>query len=216
MSKLGREVLDNWNGRPENKMIFIPKMMKEWYKDGRLTPFTKKIYEKFGPEIFRRSTIPLCYGDLAIARYMKDKNINCALEIGTWNGLPSACMAQYADKVITIDIYDRPEKYDLWKWLGIDDKIVFYLVRTEAEKEDLIKNIKFDFCLMDGAHNWYTYSDWMMVRKCGKVLFHEYWDKQKPVWDLVNSLPKNEVSLFDIEGELDELKQKEFAYWEKK
>ena len=207
MSKLGQEILSGWEGRPLEKMQYIHDALKDFLIEDIVV---KRILTKFGPEIFRRSTIPLCYGDLALQQYMTRKPVKVALEIGTWNGVPSAVMSQFAEKVITIDIEDRPEKYKVWKFLRISDKIEFHLVKNEIDKEKLLNDIQFDFCYMDGNHMSYTYSDWMMVRKCGRVLFHEYWDKQSPVMDLVNSLPANEVEQFELKNS----KKQPFAYWE--
>jgi len=46
---------------------------------------------------------------------------------------------------------------------------------------------------MDGDHTNDTEEDFGLVKSCGRVLFHEYWPLQPAVWNLVNSLPKNEV-----------------------
>jgi hypothetical protein len=203
----------SWEGRPPGKMQYIHNELKALEEANKLTEFSKKIYDKYGAEIFRRSTIPIDRGDIVIEKCMnKEPRVKTALEIGTWNGIPAACLAQYCDKVVTIDIEDQDDKYGLWDYLGISDKIDFHLVKNESEKEELISSLDFDFCYMDGAHASYTYSDWMMVRGCGRVIFHEYWTKQKPVWQLVNSLPKKEIKKFqNING-----KCTSFAYWEKK
>lgn len=216
MSELGRDVLGSWGERPVEKMEYIHKAIQEFIDAKRLTDFAKRIQKKFGSEVFRRSTIPLEFGDVAIQRYMqRPPKIKIALEIGTWNGIPAARMAQFCSKVITIDIEDRPEKYDIWKYMNVHDRIEFHLVSNETEKEELIKTLDFDFCYMDGAHALYTYSDWMMVRKCGRVLFHEYWEKQPPVWDLVNSLPENEVEPFILRTIGRKSKTKPFALWQR-
>ena len=81
------------------------------------------------------------------------------------------------------------------------------MIKNEAEKEAFLNKLDFDFCYMDGDHFHYTYSDWMMIRKCGRVLFHEYWPKQYAVWELVNSLPHEQ---FEYDG-----KKLHYAYWSK-
>ena len=45
----------------------------------------------------------------------------------------------------------------------------------------------------------------MLVKRCGRVLFHEYWPLQPPVWNLVNSLPVDEVTRAQFDC---------LAYWE--
>ena len=217
MSKIGNDLLSaEWKDRQIEKMMYIHKEMKFLIKIGKLNNMIKRIYKKYTAEIFRRSTVPLCKGDLALDHFMKPLNVDTALEIGTWNGIPAAYMTQYAKKVITIDVIDNPIKYQVWSHLGILDKIEFYLVKNEIEKERLLRDLEFDFCYMDGNHLSYTYSDWMMVRKCGRVLFHEYWDKQLPVLSLINSLPKVEVKTLRVANEYGKIKDYHFAMWTRK
>jgi hypothetical protein len=70
---------------------------------------------------------------------------------------------------------------------------------------ELARDRQFDFCYSDGDHTHDTYTDFDLVKRCGKVLLHEYWPIQPPVWNLVNSLPANEVvrAAYDC-----------FAYWQ--
>jgi hypothetical protein len=62
-----------------------------------------------------------------------------------------------------------------------------------AEKVARIERENFDFAYSDGDHHADTMLDFDLVRRCGRVLFHEYWPMQPPVWNLVNSLPRGEV-----------------------
>jgi SAM-dependent methyltransferase len=196
-------------------------MIEEMKTENKLTPFVLKLYNAFGPKIFGRSVIPLCYSEEIFDTVLFGKKFDTILDIGTGNGIPAAYMAQYCRQVITIDIVDNPIRNDVLKLFGANS-VYFIKVKTEGSKEDIIKDILFDFCYMDGAHSTYTYSDWMMVRKCGHVLFHEYYDGQKPVFDLVNSLPSDEVTKFIRHKEiyhhtvdLSELPCVDFAYWER-
>lgn len=189
---------------------------------GTLSPFALKLYNEFGSQVFGRSVIPLCYAENVFDYCLYNKGINTILDIGTGNGIPAAYMSIYCKNLVTIDIVDNKIQNDIYKFLGIDN-ITVIKIDSEREKEEFLSCLKFDFCYMDGAHANYTYSDWMMVRKCGNVLFHEYYECQRPVFDLVNSLPENEVTRFvkhDIrypkDTILSEVPCVDFAYWEKK
>jgi hypothetical protein len=223
MSELGKELLGGGEEIPREKIKYISDEIQK-LDPAKMNEVVKKIYDKFKVEIFRRSATPLMFGDKALDYFMKGKKINVALEIGTYNGISTSLMSEYADHVITIDILDNKIKYKVWDYLGIRHKIFFYHIKNEDEKEKLIKGLNFDFCFIDGDHCHYTYSDWMMARKCGKVLFHEYWEKQYPVWDLVRSLPKEEIEVFKMPHHILNKKGKTilskkvipYAYWEKK
>ena len=87
--------------------------------------------------------------------------------------------------------------------------ISFIFAKTD-NIHSLISYLNFDACFIDGDHKNCTISDWEAVKHCGHVLFHEYWEHQKSVFDLVNSLPKNEVDLTYYNAGMP------YAYWEKK
>jgi SAM-dependent methyltransferase len=167
-------------------------IINEMAESGSLSPFAKRVYDNFGPETMRRSVIPVGYGEAAIDYAFDIVKPRRVLEIGTLTGIPSAYMALKGADVITIDIPDdtvnQAIKHEVWELFGVSNRITFKQVKNEAEKERFINGIDFDLCLMDGDHARCTYSDWMMVRKCGAVLFHEYWHKQPPVKSLVDSL----------------------------
>lgn len=173
-------------------------------------PTIQAIIDNFPWDIFGRSSMFYARGELAVAHAFRDRRADVALEFGTYNGVATAVLAQYAKRVITIDIkHDLvpPEnKFEVWRRLGINDRIRSFIVNNETEKENLVRDLAFDFAYLDGNHFNYTYSDWMMTRHCGRILFHEYWERQPPVWDLVNSLPKEEVRPIGMN----------FAYWERR
>jgi len=173
-------------------------------------PTIKKIIENCPWEIFGRSSAYFSGAEKVLRSVLFGKNFKHALEIGTYHGITSALISKYVEKVTTLDIVNPGcslnVKKRLWKNLGIKN-IESFEIKNETEKENIISLLEFDFVYMDGDHAQYTYSDWMMVRKCGRVLFHEFWKRQIPVWNLVNSLPDNEVVFFH---------KTSFAYWEKK
>lgn len=140
--------------------------------------------DSLGMGIFRRSSV--FHG---LDRFLKKNKIKgkTCLEIGTFHGVTAVVLSRYFDKVVTVDILDSKYRQRVVDSLGIKN-IEFHTVKDNEEKARLIKKLKFDFCFMDGDHEHDTEADFELVKNCGRVLFHEYWEQQPPVWELVNGL----------------------------
>ena len=99
--------------------------------------------------------------------------LGTVVEIGTFCGATAAYMAQFAKHVHTFDIRNL---YDLstWRALGLADKIVFHHVKDRKEVRQIVKELEFDFAFVDGGHEYQdAKEDFEIVRKCGRVLFHD-------------------------------------------
>lgn len=147
-----------------------------------------------------------------INKATKNKPIINLLEIGTHEGLSSAFLSQFCQKITTIDINDYPMKYKTWYDLGVKNKIDFIHVLTDGEKRNLLKDLDFDFAFVDGDHHAGVLLDWELVKHCGRVLFHDYHVTSQhhrkmysELTGIVDSLPKDEVTIIEP-----------LAYWEKK
>ena len=100
--------------------------------------------------------------------------IKTVVEIGTHKGLSAAYMAQFAKKIFTFDVKDYVEKYKVWSDFKVEEKIRYFTVSGREEISEILKDIKFDFCFIDGLHKYdEVRADFEMVKKCGKVLFHD-------------------------------------------
>lgn len=155
-----------------------------------------KIYARFGYEVFHRSSVLEWFGPFIAGRAFKGKR---CVEIGTRKGLTAIVLAGYFDEVVTIDIKPDEEKHKIAEYVGVKN-IRFIDVKDNAEKAKIINGLEFDAAYVDGDHAKDTESDFNLVRRCGRVLFHEYWETQEPVWNLVNRLQaEGEVS---AEGKL--------------
>lgn len=169
-------------------------------------PMLKAILRRFGNTAFSRSSA--CMEFEIFLRRIRASGSVC-LEIGTYHGISAVILSQFFDRVVCVSVDDRPRK--LMKRNIIDflklTNIEFYDVQDNAEKAVLVKGLTFDFCYSDGDHTNDTREDFELVKHCGRVLFHEYWPIQVPVWNLVNSLPQHEVTRADVDC---------FAYWERR
>ena len=155
-------------------------------------PQLLKIYQQFGSRVFHRCSVFHNLNRILLKNGVKGKQ---ALEIGTYNGITAIILARYFEHVISVDIMDCPVKQEIADFLEVKN-IDFMVVKDNKEKAEFIKSQSFDFCYMDGDHENDTLTDWELVKHCGHVLFHEYWSEQPSVFELVNSLPENEVKKF--------------------
>ena len=142
------------------------------------------VFEKYGPMAFRRSSVLEGLEKFIQENGFKGKT---CIEIGSLKGLTAIVLSRYFDRVITIDIIDDRLKYEIADLLGVNN-VVFINVRNNDEKTELVKSLTFDAAYVDGDHTHDTQSDFDLVKHCGKVLFHEFWDAQPSVKELVNSL----------------------------
>ncbi|HDZ13371.1 hypothetical protein LCGC14_0643790 [marine sediment metagenome] len=136
--------------------------------------------------------------------YLKD--ITNAVEIGTKFGISSLLLAHYAYHLTTIDIIPRTEPVRIWNCFGVSHKITYGVVKDDDEKKQYLKSLDFDFAFVDGDHSYKGVKfDFECVKKCGKVLFHDY-DHNKPVKEgvvrFIDELPDKKV-----------IKEPPFAYW---
>lgn len=154
-------------------------------------PLLLSIFNRFGIEVFRRSSV---LENFEVFLGKADFNGSKCVEIGTCNGLTALVLARHFDEVVSIDNTPNKLKHEIAKFCGIGN-ITFIDVKNNIEKAAVIKGMTFDAAYVDGNHHEDTETDFGLVRRCGRVLFHEYWIAQPAVWGLVNKLkPKVFVS----------------------
>lgn len=172
-------------------------------------PTMAKILATYGRRAFARSSG--CMGFLGFLDQIKaGDGGGVALEIGTYHGITAILLAERFDKLISVSVDDedpgRLLKRELADFVGATN-IEFFDAKDNAEKVEIVKRLKFDFAYSDGDHTNDTDLDFGLVERCGRVLFHEVWPLQPPVWNLVHSLPPDEVTW--CEGDV-------LAYWERR
>ena len=204
MSKLGQAL----SGKA---LKFVPPGLEEAIH-GEIThgafanPYFKKVLEKFGKTAFARSSA--CMEFENFLRRIQASGETC-LEIGTYQGMSAVVLSQFFKRVVCISVDDdmrRIIKRDIVEYLGITN-IEFHDVKDNAQKREIVEALNFDFAYSDGDHANDTHEDFAMVQRCGRVLFHEAWPLQPPVYNLVQSLPPDEITWADFDC---------FAYWKAK
>jgi hypothetical protein len=152
------------------------------HRDSQLVSIVKK----FGIGVFRRSSVLEGLSELC-----RDGGFggNLCVEIGTCKGLTALVLARYFKEVVSIDVQPDEDKHAIAKYCGVTN-IHFVDVKDNAEKAAVIKSLQFDGAYVDGDHARDTEADFGLVRRCGRVLFHEYWEAQPAVFALVNALAK--------------------------
>jgi hypothetical protein len=166
-------------------------------------PMMRAILDRFGNVAFGRSSA--CMEFLPFIRKLGIGG-GRALEIGTYHGVTAVLLSQFFEEVVAVSIDTQPERLlreRICEALGITN-VRFIACSSNAEKARVIESFDFDFCYSDGDHTNDARADFELVRRCGRVLFHEYWPLQVPVWNLVNSLPDHEVTRADFDC---------LAYW---
>lgn len=149
-------------------------------------PVLPEVVKAFGIEVFRRSCV--LEGFAAFVSGNGFAGARC-VEIGTCHGLTAIVLARHFAEVVTIDIEPNPKKHEITAFLGIAN-IRFVDVADNREKASVIRDIRFDAAFVDGDHARDTETDFSLVERCGRVLFHEHWASQPPVVDLVAALSR--------------------------
>lgn len=169
----------------------------------------ERIVALYGADVLRKSAINIRGGAGVFEKVLSGKGYKTALEIGTYRGCAAAEISQYVERVVTIDLVQgklegQGEAWDraaFWNSLGVEN-IEFHAVADNVYKTRLIDSLEFDFAFIDGAHDRSVRLDFDLVRRCGRVLFHDYERRgvkgQDDVCDFVDSLPKSQVQVLDI------------------
>lgn len=152
-------------------------------------------YQRFGAEILRRSSV--FHG---LDKFLREQGVRGerCFEIGTWNAMTSVILARYFDEVVTVDIDHNEAKHKVLDFLGVKN-VTCIDIADNLEKARVARSFSFDFAYLDGDHANDTRDDWEMSKKAGRVLFHEAWPHQPPVWELVHQLPPTEL-VFNGQG----------------
>lgn len=150
-----------------------------------IDPQLASVFKKYGADAFRRSSAVEAEFETLIKR--GNFGGKRCVEIGTYNGMTAIVLSRYFKEVVSFDVFPHTIKHTIVNDLGITN-IRFFDVKNNTEKAEIIRGLDFDGAYVDGNHDLDTETDFALVERCGQVLFHEYWQTQMPVWNLVNRL----------------------------
>lgn len=168
----------------------------------------EKIVAAYDCHVLKRSALSIRDGEAVFREILGSGKYRRILEIGTYRGVAAACMSQFCDRVMTVDLHfgrleqlgEKWSRRAFWNNLGLDN-IELYLIRDDAEKAAVITALDFDFAFVDGAHDVTVANDFGLVKRCGTVLFHDYNRRSKKeqnyVCDFVDTLPKEQIRVYD-------------------
>lgn len=142
------------------------------------------VFREFGIAAFRRSSVLEGFAKFVEANGFA--GVRC-VEIGTCKGLTALVLARHFDEVVSIDVVEDPDREAIAKHCKVKN-VRFVTVSGNEEKARVIDGLTFEAAYVDGDHARDTATDFALVKRSGCVLFHEYWQAQPPVFNLVNSL----------------------------
>lgn len=141
----------------------------------------KKLIDKFGDTNINSWSALRYDGEKIIKEVMTEEPVRIAIEIGTCKGICSHYMAEFSEKVITIDM----KKWDLLENIKtfLNKKNIEYKIidvnNDLKEKEKILEENKkeIDFIFIDGAHGEGAITDTELCSKyCNRILIHDYKD----------------------------------------
>jgi SAM-dependent methyltransferase len=160
-----------------------------------------RLREKFGDSLAWNSTA--CNGkqEETFRGLLEGIKPKLVLEIGTHQGISTALLAEYAEKVVTVDIIPNALCKSIWQYLGVAEKIESHVFMSQQVRDDLIVNtaVKADLIFIDGGHLMRDVEYDFSLCSCTTVLFHDYWDSEKSwpdIKEFVDSLVSH--NLYDI------------------
>lgn len=169
----------------------------------------ERVLDLYGKKALERSALSIRDGEGVFRSVLEGRGFKHALEIGTYKGVAAACMAQWVDKVTTIDLHhgrleqlgESWDRQKLWDELGITN-IDLFLIDNDEEKALIVDGLDFDFAFIDGAHDPTVANDFELVKRCGTVLFHDYDRRGRKeldyVADFIDTLPREQLTKIDI------------------
>lgn len=161
-----------------------------------------RLKERFGEkEVIHHSTSQNVEWLTMLSEFVEIAHPSVILEIGTYQGVTAALMAQMVERVITIDIREQPLAREIWEYLGLTN--IDYQVLHPKTKAELIPTLDFDFVFIDGDHNHPEVDFYLTSNRAKHILFHDYFhDKRFP---RVNRL---------VDGLQGVTIREPFAFWE--
>jgi len=159
----------------------------------------EKLIEKFGGDVNHMSCCYLRNGEGVLRSFLQP--CDTIIEIGTYRGVSACVLSEYAKKVHTFDVVDKPLRKQFVDYLGVKN-IEFHLVKNRVQERNEIDKIfkkeKVDLVFIDGEHfNGELKRDYEMCKECDTILVHDYSPSFPEIYDFINSLEGYEKKVND-------------------
>lgn len=130
-----------------------------------------------------------------------DRNISIAVEIGTYRGISAAVLASLGIFVHTFDVIFQEDAEFVWKHFNCSEMIEYHVPPFCKKRKfhNIIKTLDFQFAFIDGQHTYEAVqSDFLMVKSCKLVLFHDNRDSFPGVKKLIQEIDARSIGEFAL------------------
>lgn len=185
----------------------------------RATAFVHDLDQRVGPELLYRSVVDPYHPDTGLHRPDVSRMLTAVecwaprhmVEIGTHYGVLASVFGMVCGKVTTFNLmlYRQWIVPAIFRIAGVDN-VTELLPWNDAEKAEMLDGLDFDAAFIDGTHTYQAAQfDFAHVRKCGKVIFHDY-SLTRPPRPEVKKFVDDLAASGDGRVTTDDM----FAYWE--
>lgn len=114
----------------------------------------------------------------ALLERLKPKTV---LEIGTHQGVSTALLAEYSERVITVDVLPNPARAKVWQTLGVSGRIEEHVHKSQVGRDvEIVEAAHLaDLAFIDGSHLMRDIEhDFRLVAHagCKRIILHDYWE----------------------------------------
>lgn len=153
----------------------------------------EKLINKFGDRINHMSCVYIADGENSLRSFLDGKKFNTIIEIGTYQGVSTSILSEYAKKVYAIDIVDLPLRNEIFDYLNVKNVEFYKCAKNFEDKKKYIENIlkteKVDLVFIDGDH-WgeAIKQEFELVKNVKEILIHDYEKEFQVVYEFCNNL----------------------------
>jgi len=126
------------------------------------------------------------------------------LEIGTHQGVSAALLTEYADTVVTFDVFQNKTRALVWDLLGCAGKITERVHMAQKVRDTEIAGAAkiSDLAFIDGSHLMNDVAlDFRLVTGggCRRIIMHDYWPSGRSWPDVKEFVDALDTSMYSVE-----------------
>ena len=185
----------------------------------RVTAFVEDLDRRIGPELLYRSALDPYHPQTGLKRPDVQRMLTAVecwhpkhmVEIGTHYGVLASVFGMVCGKVTTFNLmlyrqWIVPAIFRIAGLTNVEQRLPW----RDPEKAEMLAGLDFDAAFVDGTHTYESAKfDFEQVRKCGRVIFHDY-SLTRPPRPEVRTFVDDLAASGDGRVTTDDM----FAYWE--